>query len=72
MLQVANGRDAAGRPVARTSVSCGARRLWADEAPGAAAAAAGSLRFAAVALQDGSLQVQPWNLHVTALNASWG
>lgn len=57
--EVANLRGAGGRPAARVSVAKGARRLWGDDLPGTALAAAGSLHFLAVALADGALQVGP-------------
>lgn len=57
VLEVVNRAGPGGRPSALISCFIGSRRLWQDEAPCHVVAAAGSLRFAAVALQDGTLQM---------------
>ena len=50
---LANGPE---RATSELTATCSGRRLWADHLPACAVQVAGSARFAAVALLDGSLQ----------------
>ena len=50
--------DGPERASSELAASCSGRRLWADHLPSCAVSIAGSARFAAVALLDGSLQVE--------------
>lgn len=57
VLEAVNRTAAGGRQHAVVTCSIGARQVWQDEAASHVVAAAGTINFAAVALQNGFLQV---------------
>jgi hypothetical protein len=58
VLEVTNRTAAGGRQQSVITCSVGTHRVWQDEATSHVVAAAGTLNFAAVALQNGCLQVR--------------